>query len=279
MGYCMMTTIGFIGGGNMARSLINGLLANGLSPESVWVAEPDEARRAELAASLGVQVCADNTTVVATVEALVLAVKPQQMQTVCEEIAATAQRHRPLIISIAAGLRLAALEHWLGAGLALVRTMPNTPALVQCGMTALLANAQANTEQHALAESILRAVGMTLWLDNEAQMDAVTALSGSGPAYFFLVMEAMQQAGEQLGLSADTARSLTLQTALGAATMATESSAPPATLRQQVTSPGGTTERAIGILQQGGLESLFAHALTGARDRSAELAELLGGGR
>lgn len=271
------SNIGFIGGGNMARSLIGGLVADGVAPQRIWVAEPDAERRAALATQFGVHITADNTELAAAVDALVLAVKPQQMQAVCGGIAATVQARKPLVISIAAGLRLEALQRWLGGELALVRTMPNTPALVQSGATALYATPRVNNVQRELAEGIMRAVGLTLWLEDESQMDAVTALSGSGPAYFFLVMEAMQQAGVQLGLSADTARLLTLQTAFGAAKMALESREDAAVLRRQVTSPGGTTERAIGILQQGGLEGLFAQALSGARDRSRELATLLGG--
>jgi pyrroline-5-carboxylate reductase len=271
--------IGFIGGGNMARSLIGGLVADGVTPQRLWVAEPDAERRADLAAQFGVNITADNAMLATAVDALVLAVKPQQMQAVCGDIGPLVQQRRPLVISIAAGLRLEALQRWLGGELALVRTMPNTPALVQSGATALFATPQVNNVQRELAEGIMRAVGLTLWLDDETQMDAVTALSGSGPAYFFLVMEAMQQAGVQLGLTADMARLLTLQTAFGAAKMALESREDAAVLRRQVTSPGGTTERAIGILQQGGLEALFAQALGGARDRSQELAALLGGGK
>ncbi len=273
------TNIGFIGGGNMARSLIGGLVADGVAPQRLWVAEPDAERRAGLAAQFGVNITAGNSELVAAVDTLVLAVKPQQMQDVCREIAAAVQARGSLVISIAAGVRLAALQQWLDGEPALVRTMPNTPALVQSGATALYASPQVSKTQRELAEGIMRAVGLTLWLDEEAQMDAVTALSGSGPAYFFLVMEAMQQAGMQLGLTADMARLLTLQTAFGAAKMALESREDAAVLRRQVTSPGGTTERAIGILQQGGLETLFTQALSGARDRSQELAALLGGGK
>lgn len=270
------TKIGFIGGGNMARSLIGGLLADGVAPQRLWVAEPDTERRAGLAAQFGIHITGGNSDLVESVDAVVLAVKPQQLKEVCAEIAPAVQARDPLLISIAAGVRLAALQQWLGGAPALVRTMPNTPALVQCGATALYATPQVNNIQRELAEGIMRAVGLTLWLGDEDQMDAVTALSGSGPAYFFLIMEAMQQAGVQLGLSADSARLLTLQTAFGAAKMALESREDASTLRRQVTSPGGTTERAIGILQQGELEALFARALTGARDRSRELAALLG---
>jgi pyrroline-5-carboxylate reductase len=270
------TKIGFIGGGNMARSLIGGLIADGVAPQRLWVAEPDAGRRAELAAQFGIHITGGNSDLVQAVDAVVLAVKPQQMKDVCGEIGAAVQARRPLLISIAAGIRLATLQQWLGGEPALVRTMPNTPALVQSGATALYATPQVNNTQREVAEGIMRAVGLTLWLADEDQMDAVTALSGSGPAYFFLVMEAMQQAGVQLGLTAESARLLTLQTAFGAAKMALESREEAATLRRQVTSPGGTTERAIGILQQGELEALFARALNGARDRSRELATLLG---
>ena len=273
----MNTTIAFIGGGNMARSLIGGLIASGISASHITVAEPDAARRDELAAQFGVRVGADNSQVASTAQALVLAVKPQQMQAVCAEIAPTVQASKPLIISIAAGLRLDALEGWLGEGLALVRCMPNTPALVQAGATALFANAHASPAQKELAEKTLRTAGIALWLEDEAQMDAVTALSGSGPAYFFLVMEAMQRAGEELGLNTETARQLTLQTALGAAKMALQSSDEPAALRRQVTSPGGTTERALQTLEAGGIRDLIGRALEAARDRSRELADELGG--
>lgn len=268
--------IGFIGGGNMARSLLGGLVADQIDPQRLWVAEPNAERRSQLAAQFGVHITDSNTELCSSVDAVVLAVKPQQMQQVCAEIAAMAQQHKPLLISVAAGVRLPALQRWLGAELPLVRTMPNTPALVQSGATALFATPQVSAAQRELAEGIMRAVGLTLWVNDEGQMDAVTALSGSGPAYFFLVMEAMQQAGEQLGLSVETARLLTLQTAFGAAKMALESREDAATLRQRVTSPGGTTERAIGVLQEGELEALFAKALAAARDRSQELAAMLG---
>ena len=268
--------IGFIGGGNMARSLIGGLIADQVDPKNIWAAEPNGERRSQLAAQFGLHTTDSNDEVVDNCDAVVLAVKPQLMKEVCQALAATMQQRRPLLISIAAGIRIDAIQRWLGGDQAIVRTMPNTPALVQSGATALFATPQVNNVQRELAEGIMRAVGLSLWLEDEGQMDAVTALSGSGPAYFFLVMEAMEQAGAQLGLSAETARLLTLQTAFGAAKMALESREDAATLRQRVTSPGGTTERAIGIMQEGQLEALFAKALTGARDRSRELASMLG---
>ena len=203
---------------------------------------------------------------------MVLAVKPQVLQDVAGDLSAALAQQRPLVISIAAGIREATLRSWLGENTAIVRAMPNTPALVQSGATALYANTRVTEQQRSLAESILRAVGLVIWVEDEDLMDAVTALSGSGPAYFFLFMEAMQAAGMELGLPADTARLLTLQTAFGAARMALESPEDAGTLRRHVTSPGGTTEAAINILQQGELQELVRRALQGAAERSKELA-------
>lgn len=269
-------TIGFIGGGNMAGSLIGGLIADHVDPGRIWVSEPDGERLRHLADTFGVHTAGSNAELVAAVDTVVLAVKPQAMKEVCAGLTGAVQTKHPLLISVAAGIRIDAIQRWLGGSPAVVRAMPNTPALVQCGATALYASPQVNNAQREMAEGIMRAVGLALWLEQEEQMDAVTALSGSGPAYFFLVMEAMEKAGVELGLTRDTARLLTLQTAFGAAKMALESREETAVLRRRVTSPGGTTERAVGILQQGELETLFAQALTGARDRSRELAQLLG---
>lgn len=268
--------LSFIGGGNMARSLIGGLIADGWPAERIRVADSNPEIVAQLADRFHVATGTDNRTAAAGADVIVLAVKPQVMRDVAGEIAATAQAQRPLVISIAAGIRSADLERWLGGDTAIVRCMPNTPALVQSGATALVANARVSAERRDLAESVLRAVGLTLWLDDESLMDAVTALSGSGPAYFFLVMEAMQAAGMQLGLPEQAARLLTLQTAFGAAKMALESDEDAAALRRRVTSPGGTTERAIQTFEDGQLRELIARALTAARDRARELAEQLG---
>ncbi|MES9958334.1 MAG: pyrroline-5-carboxylate reductase [Sedimenticola sp.] len=269
-------TIAFIGGGNMAASLIGGLVADGYDPKHITVSDPDSDKLARLAARFAIRSAADNSSAVERADVLILAVKPQALKTVAHDLVPLVQKVRPLVISIAAGVREQEIQSWLGGGLPLVRTMPNTPAMIQAGATVLHAGEGVSQEQRDLAESILRAVGLTQWVDDEQKMDAVTALSGSGPAYFFLVMEAMEQAGIEMGLPTDTARLLTLQTALGAARMAMESSDGPGTLREKVTSPGGTTERALGILQEGELEALFNKALTGARERSIELSELLG---
>ncbi len=266
----------FIGGGNMAASLIGGLIADGYPPDRIRVADPDPARLQALARRFGVATHSDNATACRGVAVVVLAVKPQVMATVARALGPELGRDRPLVVSVAAGIRTDDLGRWLGTGLPLVRCMPNTPALVQSGATALFATPAVSEAQRELAESILRAVGLTLWLDDEDLMDAVTALSGSGPAYFFLLMEAMAAAGEELGLDADAARLLTLQTAFGAAKMALESDEGPGQLRARVTSPGGTTERALAAFESGGFRELVTAALRAARDRSRELAEQLG---
>ncbi len=266
----------FIGGGNMASSLIGGLVADGYDSRQITVSDPDSDKLAQLAARFDVHTETDNNKAIDQAKVVVLAVKPQALESVARNIADSVGRARPLVISIAAGIRESALRDWLGSEVALVRTMPNTPAMIQSGATGLHAGPGVSTEQRDMAESILRAVGLTRWVDDESQMDAVTALSGSGPAYYFLVMEAMEAAACEMGLDQETARLLTLQTALGAARMAIESSDAPATLRQKVTSPGGTTERALKILEEGKLRELFAEALKGAQTRSRELSEMLG---
>ncbi len=269
-------TVAFIGCGNMAAALINGLVADGYDPEHIRASDPDREKRAALAARCGIRITDDNEEAVKLADVVVLAVKPQILKEVACGLAASIAERRPLVISIAAGVREQHLQNWLGGGAALVRTMPNTPAMIRTGATVLHASSGVTPAEKDLAESILRAVGLTRWVEDEAMMDAVTALSGSGPAYFFLVMEALEAAGIELGLPEDTARLLTLQTALGAARMAMESSEETSTLRQKVTSPGGTTERALQTLEGGGLRQLFAQALKDARDRSIELSELLG---
>lgn len=269
-------TLSFIGGGNMACSLIGGLIADGWPVDRLRVADPNPEQCKALASRFGIATETDNLAAAQSADVLLLAVKPQVMREVAQNIAKTVQARRPLVISIAAGIRASDLDRWLGGDCPIVRCMPNTPAMVQSGATGLFATARVTMAQRDLAENILRAVGLTLWLDDEGLMDAVTALSGSGPAYFFLIMEALQAAGVQLGLPADTARLLTLQTAFGAAKMALESDEDAGTLRQRVTSPGGTTERALQVMEAGNLRDLMQKALTAARDRSRELADQLG---
>lgn len=268
--------IAFIGGGNMARSLIGGLTSDGYPAERIFVSEPVGEQLAALAAEFGIRAAASNQAAVEQAEAVVLAVKPQTIRPVVEQLGELVRTRKVLVISIAAGVRIADLDRWLGGNAAIVRAMPNTPALVRSGATALYANPRVDSGQRTLAESLLRAAGLTCWLDNEAAMDAVTAISGSGPAYFFLLMEALEQAGQQLGLPADTARLLVLQTAFGAAKMALESSAGPAELRRQVTSPGGTTEAGIGVLEAADFRTLIQQAATAAATRSDELGRMLG---
>ena len=270
------TRLAFIGAGNMARSLIGGLVADGWDPASISVSDPDTEQLSALSSRLQVHTDTNNRSVAENAEVVVLAVKPQVIQNVALDLADLIQKQQPLLISIAAGIRATDLQRWLGGSCALVRCMPNTPALVQSGATALWRNENVTDAQKDLAETILRAVGLALWVESEDLMDTVTALSGSGPAYFLLVMEAMQEAGQALGLPEKTARLLSLQTAFGAAKMALESSEDAAILRQRVTSPGGTTEKALEVLENGGLRALFSDALKAARSRSRELAEQFG---
>ncbi|GAB6041165.1 pyrroline-5-carboxylate reductase [Endothiovibrio diazotrophicus] len=261
----------------MARSLIGGLVSAGMSPDRIWVADPDAGQLEMLRGQQPVHATRDNDEAVLAADVLVLAVKPQMLGEVAEGIRGAVQSAKPLVISVAAGVREPDLQRWLGGGVALVRTMPNTPSLVQCGATALCAGPDVTTAQRELAENVMRAVGLTLWVENEGQMDAVTAVSGSGPAYFFLLMELMEEAGRSLGLTQKSARLLATQTAFGAAKMALESNEDAATLRRRVTSPNGTTERALKIMEEGGMRELIHKALEGARDRSRELADELGG--
>ncbi len=266
----------FIGGGNMARSLIGGMINDGCNPEHIWVSDPGDEQRQQLAATFGVHTTIANLKALQQANVVILAIKPQVIEAVATEIAEAIQQQRCPVISIAAGIRTDDLERWLGGNCAVIRAMPNTPALVGSGATALFANRTTTAEQRDLAEFIMRAVGLALWLEDETLMDAVTALSGSGPAYFFLLMEALENAGCNAGLPRETARLLTLQTAFGAAKMALESSDDSATLRKFVTSPGGTTERAIEIMESGEYQALISNAVQGAKKRSQELADLLG---
>lgn len=259
----------------MATSLIGGLLSSSTKTDQILVAEPDADKRRELEKQFGIQTTSDNTTTLDS-DAVILAVKPQLLQSVCNELAASTSGNQPLFISIAAGVRSTDINRWLGNNRAIVRSMPNTPALVAAGATALFNNENVSEAQKMLAENILQAVGITLWVIDESKLDAVTAVSGSGPAYFFLLMEAVQEAGEDLGLDPGTAQTLTLQTALGAALMANKSDVNSAALRSQVTSKGGTTEQAINSLENAGFRHIVKQALVAAFNRSEQLADELG---
>jgi len=265
------TTIAFIGGGNMARSLIGGLISGGCDARRIHVADPFPEALDNLAEKFGVHVTDSNEAAAAEADVIVLAVKPQVMRAAVKSIREAVQQNGPLIISIAAGVTEHLVCSSLGGTTAVVRTMPNTPALLRCGATALYANAHVTEAQREKAESILRSVGIVRWVDEEKQLDAVTAVSGSGPAYFFLLMELLEKAGRDLGLPADTARLLTLQTAYGAARMALESAEEPGKLRERVTSPGGTTAAALNHLGETGFAESFTAAVHAACARSAEL--------
>jgi len=268
------TRICFIGAGNMAASLIGGLRAQGVPAANVWASDHGAEKREKISAAHGIQVFADNAEAIQGADLLVLAVKPQAIKAVCLALAPSLQPGQ-VVVSIAAGISMASLEQWLGVR-PIVRCMPNTPSLVRQGASGLYANAQVSTTQRAQAEQLLAAVGLAVWLESEQEIDAVIAVSGSGPAYFFLMFEAMTNAGEKLGLSRATAAQLTLQTALGAAQMAVSSEVDAAQLRRRVSSPGGTTEAAIGVLQSGDFEQLVEQAMRAAAQRAVELAKQLG---
>lgn len=267
--------IAFIGGGNMARALIGGLRERGLPAARIRVGEPQAALREALAGDFGVSVHADNAHAVSGAQVVVLAVKPQAMRDVLQPLAAALPADG-LLLSIAAGITTAQLERWAGGARKVVRGMPNTPALLGRGASGLFANAACDARDRRLAESLLGAVGVCAWIEDEALMDAVTALSGSGPAYLFLLAEAMQAAGEREGLPAAVARLLARQTVAGAAAMLVADDSDAAALRQRVTSPGGTTQAAIERLQQDGFEALVARAIHAARERGAALSAAAG---
>jgi pyrroline-5-carboxylate reductase len=266
----------FIGAGNMASSLIGGLIAKGHEPASIRAVDPDQATRERVSARFRIEVAASGDAVLPGCATAVLAVKPQLMAEVVRASAPALRQARPLLVSVAAGVRADDICRWLGYDAALVRAMPNTPALLGCGATGLFANDHVSETQRQRADAILGAAGITEWVAEESLLDAVTGISGSGPAYYFLLMELMENAAREMGLPADTARRLVLQTALGAARMALESNEAPGTLRERVTSPGGTTEAALGILRDGGIDTLVTAAVQGARDRAAELGDDLG---
>lgn len=265
-------TIAFIGAGNMARSLISGLLATGYRVDAIHASDPSPEQR-EAIAQLGIQVHEDNAVALKDASVVVLAVKPQVMSQVVTPLPLQAQQ---LVISIAAGVPIASLERWTTPTQPIVRCMPNTPALLRAGITGLYANNAVSDAHRKRAEDILGAAGETVWVTEEGQLDAVTAVSGSGPAYFFYLMEAMIAAGESLGLSREIAAQLTLETAYGAALMARQPGADPAVLRRNVTSPGGTTERALNILEAADTRKTIAAAVEGAALRAAELAREFG---
>jgi pyrroline-5-carboxylate reductase len=267
----LLRRIAFIGGGNMAEALVSGLTRRGLPGGQIVVADPIVDALHRLQAQYGIRPATDNVAAAREAQVVMLAVKPQFLRAVALQIAPHLE-DGALVISIAAGIPYPSLVRWMGAGRAVIRTMPNRPAFNGCGATALYAPADVGMEHRALAQAIMNAVGTTVWVPHESQLDTVTALSGSGPAYFFLLMEALEAAAHARGLPADVAHELTLQTALGAAQMARQACEPLARLREQVTSKGGTTAAALTVFDAAGLRDIVAAALTAADERSAELA-------
>lgn len=265
-------TIGLIGSGNMARALVRGLLQAGHPAGRLQVADPDPAQLGQvvaLHASVGIH--GDNSAVAAIADVLVLAVKPQLMADIARKIALGPRRSGQLILSVAAGITLGSLRTWFGPDTPLVRVMPNQPATIGAGISGLAASAAVGARERQIAEYIASATGRAVWLNDELLMDAVTAVSGSGPAYFYLLMEHMERAAVELGLTAHLAAVLTRETALGAARLVIETSAEPALLRAAVTSPGGTTAAALRVFEAANLDAIVRQALAAARDRASEL--------
>ncbi|MHA6204458.1 pyrroline-5-carboxylate reductase [Dyella soli] len=270
-----MARIAFIGGGNMARSLIGGLLKTGVAASTLTVAEPRADARQELGREFGVACYAENRLAAADADVLVLAVKPQIMPAIHTELLDILPRRRPLLISVAAGVRIDQIERWFGHALPIVRCMPNTPALIGAGASGLCANRRVSPEQRALAQHIMGAVGLTQWIDDESLMDTVTAIAGSSPAYFFALVEALEDAAFAQGMPREVARALAAQSCLGAGRMLVESGEDPGVLRQRVTSPHGTTQAALESFAADHFSQVVAHAVAAATRRGGELAAAL----
>ena len=269
------TVIGFIGAGNMAYALIKGLLNNGFDANQINISDPNEELLQSRESELEVTTYSDNTSLLSNSDIIFFAVKPQVLSSVCLELKGVV-KSKHLFVSIVAGIRSSDINRWLGGNFALIRTMPNTPALFQTGVTGLFANELVNNEQKSLVSSILSSVGECFWVDEEKLIDAITAISGSGPAYFFLLMQSMTQAGMALGLDEETANSLSIQTAYGASLMANKTGKDSRTLRTEVTSPNGTTQSAIESFQDQNFEGIVANATRAAYDRARELSNELG---
>ena len=269
------TVIGFIGAGNMAYALIKGLLNNGFDASQINISDPNEELLRNRESELKVTTYSDNASLLSNSDIIFFAVKPQVLSSVCLELKGVV-KSKHLFVSIVAGIRSSDINRWLGGNFALIRTMPNTPALFQTGVTGLFANELVNNEQKSLVSSILSSVGECFWVNEEKLIDAITAISGSGPAYFFLLMESMKQAGMALGLDEETANSLSIQTAYGASLMANKTGKDSRTLRTEVTSPNGTTQSAIESFQDQNFEGIVANATRAAYDRARELSNELG---
>ncbi|HTF98936.1 MAG TPA: pyrroline-5-carboxylate reductase [Cellvibrio sp.] len=267
--------IAFIGAGNMAKAIMGGMLAEGYTADRLIAAGPRRETLDKVKQDFQVEITTDNKAAAAQAEVVILAVKPQMLKEVSLALR-DALAHKPLIISVAAGITTESLANWLGEDQAIVRSMPNTPSQLRNGASGVFANARVSDAQKSVADAILGAVGIVQWLEDESLLNPVTAVSGSGPAYFFLFMEAMIEAGEKLGLSRECATELTVQTALGAALLAKESKCDVAELRRRVTSPKGTTEQAINSFEQDQLRETVLKAMTACSNRALELSKLLG---
>lgn len=266
--------IGFIGAGNMAQAIMGGLIKTGTPVDQLFIYEPNEALARQLGVNPGVQAMATSAGLFEHCDVIMFAVKPQIMQVALAGLNGVALKPDAFLISVAAGLPINLMQKWLGAAHPMVRVMPNTPALVGAGVSGLFASDEVSEAQRQLSESILRAVGSVIWVDDEALIDSVTAVSGSGPAYFFYFIEALEKAALQNGLNAEQAKILSLETAFGAAKLALESDVDAATLRERVTSPGGTTEAALKTFTDLNFSDGIAKAVNAAAARARELARL-----
>jgi len=266
----------FLGGGNMANALIGGMVKQGFAASDIHVIDPGADARAKLAETYTVNCHESAKTAPTAPDILVLAVKPQQMKEAVAPLVGSLGK--AVVVSIAAGLDMAALSRWLGGHRKIVRCMPNTPALIGAGITGLCALPEVSADERATADRVLKAVGTTVWIDDEAKMDAVTAISGSGPAYVFLFIEALQQAAAELGFTPEQGRQLAIETVQGAAALAAQSSEPASTLRERVTSKGGTTEAALNTMAAKGVKEGIVAGCHAAEARGQELGKLLGAG-
>jgi pyrroline-5-carboxylate reductase len=264
----------FIGAGNMANAIVGGLIQNGFPAANIISSAPSKEHLEAIQAAWGIQITDDNLFAVSQADIVVLSVKPQILKQVCESLKSSLA-HQPLVISIAAGIEMTSLQLWLGEQLAIVRCMPNTPAQVLTGASGLFANARVSAEQKSLSADLFSGIGLVEWLEDEAQMHAITALSGSGPAYIFMMIEAMEAAAVKQGIASEAARKLAAQTVLGAARMVLDTGTAPDQLKRNVMSPGGTTERAIKVFEQQQLMMIVEQAMQAAADRSRELAAIL----
>jgi pyrroline-5-carboxylate reductase len=270
----MQDNIIFIGGGNMTTSIVGGLIAAGQNPKTIFVSDPHPEKLERLNKTYGVQTTSDNHQAIKNGSIVVLSVKPQKVQALTQEIAADLKKTKPLVISLAAGIDIETLTRWIGNEAAVVRAMPNMPAVVCSGATALYANAHASETQREHAESILRAIGIVVWLKDESQMDIITALSGCGPAYIFYIMQALSETAQQMGLPAEVANLLTLETTYGAAHMALESELSLQDLTKSVATPGGITEAALTAFDEHNIKKILAEAIHRAHARAQELTEI-----